>query len=58
MATNKYHWTTEEIVDFIKKYYGVKLHWWQKLELWWFRLRNKNNTYYLFGDLLWGISYK
>jgi len=58
MAIEKHHWTTDEIVEFVKKYYGIKLYWWQKLELWWFWLRNRHKTYYLFDDLLWGISNK
>ena len=58
MATTKHHWTTDEIIDFVKKYYGVRLHWWQKLELWWFGIRNRSKTYYLFDNALWRIDTK
>jgi len=54
MARKKYHWTTEEIVEFVKQYYGVRLTWWQKIELWWFGMINKGRNYYLFDK--WLIS--
>lgn len=56
MAAKKYYWTTTEICEFLNKYYGTHLHWWQRLGLWWFGVRNKGKTYYLFGDELWGVG--
>ena len=54
MATKKHHWTTEEIVEFVKKYYGVRLTWLQKLELWLFGIINRNKKYYLFDKWIFG----
>ena len=50
-----YHrcYSTNEIVRFAKDFYGIKLHWWQKLELWLFQKRYGNKHWYYNNGIMW-----
>jgi len=54
VASKKYIWTASEIADWMRKYYGVKITWWQRLELWIWERLHKERHFVLWDQLIGG----
>ena len=51
MAYNKIVWTTEEIVGFMRQYYGIDIILLQRFELWLFGKLHRNETYVMWDRI-------
>lgn len=51
MGRNKIVWNTEEIIEFMKQYYGCEITLFQRFELWLFGKLHRNKTYIVWDRL-------
>ena len=51
MGYNKIVWDTEEIIEFMKRYYGCEITLFQRFELWLFGKLHRNKTYVMWDRL-------